>query len=314
MPSPPNIVMNESSGRIWTFAGCDFDELRRELCVQGQPVELEHKPTEVLLQLLKRPGEVFTKEALLDAVWPGLMVVDGSLATAVSKLRRALGDDDSSIIQTVPRVGYRLGVPVQTRAIPVASVAQTSARYEPTRRATGSRRWLTVGVIVLLLCGTGLVLSYRALWSPDSRQAAAVLPLANLSGDASQEYLADGMTEELITELSKVQALKVISRTSVMQYKGVRKSLPQIARELKVDCIVEGSFVKSGARIRVTAQLIRAATDTNLWAETYDRDLQDILILQDELAREISRECGEGESGSPRALFEGTIFLEFEDA
>jgi TolB-like protein/DNA-binding winged helix-turn-helix (wHTH) protein/Flp pilus assembly protein TadD len=294
---PANSAFKESSGRKWTFSGCEFDELRRELRVQGQPVELEHKPIEVLLQLLQRPGEVFTKEALLDSVWPGLMVVDGSLATAVSKLRRALGDEDSSIIQTVPRVGYRLGVPVQTRAIAIASTPRFAEPGARVTTAANSRSRLTVAVIVLLLCGTGVALSYRAFWSPHARQGAAggissvaVLPLANLSGDASQEYLADGMTEELITELSKVQALRVISRTSVMQYKGVPKSLPQIARELKVDCIVEGSFVKSGARIRVTAQLIRASTDTSLWAETYDRGLEDIVILQDELAREISRE------------------------
>jgi TolB-like protein len=118
----------------------------------------------------------------------------------------------------------------------------------------------------------------------------AVLPLTNLSGDPSQDYLADGMTEELITELSKIEALKVISRTSVMQYKGARKPLPAIARELNVDGIVEGAVVRSGNRIRVTAQLIDAKRDAHLWADTYDRDSSDTLNLQREIASQITRE------------------------
>ncbi|MBZ5683341.1 MAG: protein kinase [Acidobacteriia bacterium] len=121
-------------------------------------------------------------------------------------------------------------------------------------------------------------------------QSLAVLPLANLSGDSSEDYFADGMTEALITNLSKIRALKVISRTSVMQYKGARKPLPQIARELGVDGILEGSVQRSGGRVQVTAQLINAATDTHLWAESYERDLQDVLVLQSEVASTVARE------------------------
>ena len=125
---------------------------------------------------------------------------------------------------------------------------------------------------------------------PSSIQSLAVLPLANLSGDSSQDYFADGMTEALITNLSKIRALKVISRTSVMQYKGTRKPLPQIARELGVDGILEGSVQRSGGHVKVTAQLINAATDTHLWAESYERDLQDVLVLQSEVASTVVRE------------------------
>jgi TolB-like protein/DNA-binding winged helix-turn-helix (wHTH) protein/Tfp pilus assembly protein PilF len=278
--------------RCWAFGDCEFDELRRELRVKGHVVEIEPKPVDVLVQLLIHTGHVVTKEDLLESVWPGLMVVDGSLATAVSKLRRALGDDESTVVLTVPRVGYRLGVPVRT---------QTFAAGPPSliaKAAVGKSRrwpWIAAGALVILLIGLGI---YRGVWfsgqkktsTPKRATSLAVLPFVNLSGDPSQEYLADGMTEELITELSKIRALKVISRTSVMQYKGVKKSLPEIARELHVDGVIEGAVLRSGNRVRITTQLVYAATDTQLWAESYERDLGDILTLQKELAREITRE------------------------
>jgi TolB-like protein/DNA-binding winged helix-turn-helix (wHTH) protein len=274
--------------RCWVFGDCEFDELRRELRVKGEVIELEPKPLEVLLQLLLHAGQVVTKEDLLESVWPGLMVVDGSLATAVSKLRKGLGDDESSVLLTVPRVGYRLGVPVQVKPSagpPVKQLATQQAR---------AWIWMAAAILVLLV-SLGI---YKRAWFLGQKQSApprataslAVLPLVNLSGDPAQEYLADGMTEELITELSKIRALKVISRTSVMQYKGAKKTLPEIARELNVDGVVEGSVLRSGNRVRITAQLIYAATDTHLWAESYERDLGDILNMQRELAREIAQE------------------------
>jgi len=284
--------------RCGAFGDCEFDELRRELRVNGEVVELEPKPIEVLHQLLLRAGQVVTKEDLLDSVWPGLMVVDGSLATAVSKLRKALGDDESSLLLTVPRVGYRLGVPVRmtlnTSAAPEVMHPAPPQAHVQLAGVGRMWKWTATAALVLLLVYLGV---YKRAWFSGQRKnvppklmtSLAVLPLVNLSGDASQEYLADGMTEELITELSKIRALKVISRTSVMQYKGVKKTLPEIARELKVDGVVEGA-VFSGNRVRITTQLIYAATDTNLWADSYDRDLGDVLNLQRELARQIARE------------------------
>lgn len=285
---------SEFSDRLWIFAGCEFDELRLELRVHGKPVELELKPLEVLLQLLRHAGEVVTKEELLEAVWPGLMVVDGSLATAVSKLRKALGDDESSVLLTVPRVGYRLAVPVQTKPSAAAAPAVNEPASVQGRPRPPWIRTAAVALVLLLIC-LGI---YKRAWFLGRKESArpglttslAVLPLVNLSGDPAQEYLADGMTEELITELSKIRALKVISRTSVMQYKGVKKTLPEIARELNVDGVVEGAVLRSGNRVRITTQLIYAATDTHLWAESYERDLGDILNLQRELARQIARE------------------------
>jgi TolB-like protein/DNA-binding winged helix-turn-helix (wHTH) protein/Flp pilus assembly protein TadD len=284
----------EFSDQLWHFANCEFDELRLELRVHGKPVELELKPLEVLLQLLRHAGEVVTKEELLEAVWPGLMVVDGSLATAMSKLRKALGDEESSIVLTVPRVGYRLGVPV--RMEPSATAAPAAKRPAVLQaRAHPPWMWMGTAALVFILVSLGI---YKRAWFLGPKESVprrataslAVLPLVNLSGDPAQEYLADGMTEELITELSKIRALKIISRTSVMQYKGVKKTLPEIARELNVDGVVEGAVLRSGNRVRITTQLIYAPTDTHLWAESYERDLGDILNLQRELARQIARE------------------------
>lgn len=279
---------------VWRFAGCEFDPLRRELRVRGAVADVEAKPLEVLHQLLLRAGEVVTKEELLEAVWPGLTVVDGSLATAVSKLRRALGDDD--VIVTLPRIGYRIGVAVARG--PVVPPAQATPQPAPTE-ASGRGRFLkppalaAAAVIVSVAVGIGL---YRTR-TPGSAAAAparitslAVLPLVNMSGDPSQDYLADGMTEALIADLSKIRALRVISRTSVMRYKGVSKPVPEIARDLNVEGIVEGSVVRSGDRVRITAQLIDAATDAHLWSDSYERDLRDILNVQRELARRVSRE------------------------
>jgi len=302
----------EVQARCWAFADCEFDEFRRELRVRGVVTELEPKPVEVLLRLLAQAGQVVTKEDLLDAVWPGTAVVDGSLATAVSKIRRALGDVDSSVLLTVPKVGYRLGVPVNVKLAVLASsstAVQSVAGEERTNvRAPKTSRALDAGVprLSIWFVGLGLIAAlllvavaiFRNSWfapqktsvAPQNMSSVAVLPFLNLSGDSAQEYLADGMTDELIMELSKIGALKVISRTSVMRYKNAKKTLPEIARELHVDGVVEGSVLRSGTHLRLTTELIYAANDTHVWAGSYDRDLGDILGLQRELARQIARE------------------------
>ncbi len=298
----------EVQARCWAFADCEFDEFRRELRVRGVVTELEPKPGEVLLRLLARAGQVVTKEDLLEAVWPGTAVVDGSLATAVSKIRRALGDPDSSVLLTVPKVGYRLGVPVTmkpvTHAISSAAAAQVleaeRGNETPSASDASARRRLNwfVGLSLIGALALVAVAMFRDSWFapskspvvPQSMSSVAVLPFLNLSGDPAQEYLADGMTDELIMELSKIGALKVISRTSAMRYKNAKKTLPEIARELHVDGVVEGSVLRSGSHLRITTQLIYAANDAHVWEGSYDRDLGDILGLQRELARQIARE------------------------
>jgi TolB-like protein/DNA-binding winged helix-turn-helix (wHTH) protein/Tfp pilus assembly protein PilF len=149
--------------------------------------------------------------------------------------------------------------------------------------------------VALLLIASAAVIVYRhfAASAADPSQpirSIAVLPLENLSDDPAQEYFADGMTEALISSLARIRALKVISRTSVMRYKGTRKSLPEIAKELNVDAVIEGTIQRSGGRVRVTAQLIRAATDTHIWANNYERDLTDVLKLQSDVARAVADE------------------------
>ena len=291
--SAPAAPVGSVQARVWRFSNCQFDELRRELRVGGALVEMEAKPLEILRQLLLHPGEVVTKEDLLAAVWPGIMVVDSSLSTAISKLRKAIGNGDSaSVILTVPRIGYRMGVPVvvgedENRA--TAPFVVAPAKATPKHRIIWASTLALTLVALLAAAAVYRWSSARGSTAPRIRSL-AVLPLADMSGDSRQQYLADGMTEELINELSRVQELKVISRTSVMQYKGSNKTLPVIARELNVDAVVEGAVLRSGNRIRVTTELVDARRDTHLWSQSYDRDLADSLNLQRELALEISKQ------------------------
>jgi TolB-like protein/DNA-binding winged helix-turn-helix (wHTH) protein len=267
----------------------------------GTSRQLEPKVMEVLVCLAHHPGETLPKEQLLRTVWPDTFVSDDVLVRSISEIRRAFEDDarESKFIQTIPKRGYRLIAPVQ----PVngnagfAPVSKVPAPREPVFSKGGLRLGVVIGttatVMVLILLALTPTNMLRKLAGKDDLpqiRSLAVLPLQNLSGDPTQEYFADAMTEELITELSRVRALKVISRTSVMGYKKTDKRLPEIARELGVDGIVEGSVLRSGDRVRITAQLIYAPRDTNVWVETYDRNLQDVLSLQSTVASAIADE------------------------
>jgi len=249
----------------------------------------------VLVCLAHHVGEPVTKEELLQAVWPGTFVTDDVLKRSVSELRRVFEDDarKSRVIQTIPKSGYRLMVPVE----PVNDDAQASpapVRYEA---PTASRQWvrpLVVGLAALLI-----VVSFGWYWLRERfRQTSAfphihsiaVLPLENLSRDPTQEYLSDGLTDALITDLAQTGSWRVISRTSSMQYKQTRKSLQEIARELNVDGIIEGTVQRSGDRVRITAQLIHAPEDEHLWASTYERDMQDVFALEREITADIAHE------------------------
>ena len=255
----------------------------------GKSMHVEPKAMHVLVYLAEHAGQVVPKERLIRAVWADTFVTDDVLTRCISELRKAFDDDahESRVIQTIPKGGYRLIAPVQGKT-PTQPVAM------PTR-ASWRRVALVGGIGVVLLTVLVLGLSLRGRRqglvgraNPAPIRSLAVLPLENLSRDPEQEYFADGMTEALITDLSKIGALRVISRTSVMQYKGAKKPLPQIARELNVDGVIEGSVQRSGDRVRITAKLIHAPTDTHLWAESYERDLRDVLALQDDVARAIA--------------------------
>jgi TolB-like protein/DNA-binding winged helix-turn-helix (wHTH) protein/tetratricopeptide (TPR) repeat protein len=249
----------------------------------GRSVRLEPKFMQVLVCLAARAGEVVSKEELLGIVWKDTFVTDDVLTRAISELRRILGDDakQSRLVETVARNGYRIIAPVQP-------VVPDKAPLKPL-----NRKLVAIVVLSLLMCAT-----LGALYHRFSRRRAmaarvrslAVLPLENLSHDPEQEYFADGMTEALIDDLSKIEALRVISRTSVMQYKATRKSLPEIARELSVDAIVEGSVQRSGDRVRISAELIEGDNDAHLWARRFDRDLSNVLLLESEVAQAVAAE------------------------
>jgi TolB-like protein/DNA-binding winged helix-turn-helix (wHTH) protein len=280
------------SPRRISFRKFELDLASGELYKDGQKVPLPPKAFEVLRALVEHPGEVVTRDDLRAGLWPADTFVEfeDSLNHAVNRLRRVLGDsaEDPQFIETLPRFGYRF-------------IAPTSGNDAPEVPPKPRRRFLVPllvsalalsAVIAVLLAYDVGGLRRRLMGRPadPAIRSLAVLPLSNLTGDPQQEYFADGMTDALITDLAKIHGVKVISRTSVMQFKNVQKPLPEIARALGVDGIVEGSVQRSGERVRVTAQLIRAATDTHLWSESYERDTRDVLSLQGEIARDVARE------------------------
>jgi TolB-like protein/DNA-binding winged helix-turn-helix (wHTH) protein/tetratricopeptide (TPR) repeat protein len=266
----------------------------------GTTAHLEPKVMQVLVCLAEQPGEPVTKEQLLHTVWPDTFVSDDVLTRSISELRRVFVDDakDSHFIQTIPKRGYRLIAPVVwvggvSPATPAKPPLPGQIPESPRQGRIRIFAFVAGAILFLALLARFKVIDIPGWLPARSRppiQSLAVLPLQNLSGDPSQEYFADAMTEELITELSRISALKVISRTSIMRYKNADKGLPQIAHELGVDGIVEGSVLRSGGRVRVTAQLIYAPKDTNVWVQTYDRDLQDVLTLQATVASSIAEE------------------------
>jgi TolB-like protein len=259
-------------------------------------MRLQDKPLQILALLLEHPGEVVTREELQTRLWTDGIVVDfeHSINTAVKRLREALGDDAEQprFIETLPRHGYRFIAPVETIVPSVGAVREPPLRTPWVVAVAGGLVVAVVGVLFALNVAGLRERVLRAVGAvrepPLQIQSIAVLPFDNLSHDPEQEYFADGMTEELITNLGKISALRVISRTSVMQYKGTKKPLPQIARELNVDAIVEGTVQRSENRVRITANLLHAPTDRHLWAERYERDLRDVLSWQDEVARAIT--------------------------
>ena len=290
--------------RVLRFDNFELDLRAGELRKGGVKLRLQGQPIQVLAALLNSAGELVTREELRAQVWPAETFVDfdHSLHNAIARLREALGDSAGTprYIETLPRRGYRfmgtvgrIGPEEPLPSAPNAASTSPSleARVVPVR--SKSRTVVITALLMTVAIAAILVLiptlSHRAAATPLVRSI-AVLPLANFSGDPAQEYFVDGMTDELITDLAKIGALRVISRTSVMRYKGTKKGLAEIARELNVDGIVEGSVMRSGQRVRITAQLLYGPTDKHLWADTYDRDLGDVLTLQSDVARAIAQQ------------------------
>ncbi len=305
-----------SSGHV-RFGVFEADLSAGELRKHGLKIKLQDQPFQILALLLQRPGELLTREELREKLWPGDTFVDfdHGLNNAMNRLREALGDaaDTPRYIETLPRRGYRFIAQVDNAApsgisAPAIPASPTEPALAPTGEKAaqhaaliGSRRllarfWLpssalALGLAALLLVNPGR-LRQRLLGgtAPARIRSIAVLPLENLTGDSSQEYFVDGMTDALTTELAQIGALRVISRTSAMQYKGTKRTLPQIAKELNVDAVVEGTVARYGNRVRLNAQLVYAPVERHLWAKPYERDAGDIFTLQSELARDVVRE------------------------
>jgi TolB-like protein/DNA-binding winged helix-turn-helix (wHTH) protein/Flp pilus assembly protein TadD len=285
--------------RLLRFGQFELDLGTGEMHKEGKRIKLQEQPCQVLALLIEHAGELVSREELRKKLWPNDTFVDfdHGVNIAVNKLRDALGDSPEKprFIETLPRRGYRFIASVSTSKTSTNGMPSTHVSSFPAGR-TGSasitwRRALLPGLLVLSLV---VLLSFfryrRGSIAENNIRSLAVLPLENLSRDPAQDYFADGMTDELITSLAKLQTLKVISRSSVMRYKGTNKSLPEMARELNVDGIVEGTVLRSGNRVRITAQLIRAATDQHLWAQSYEGNMEDVLRLQDDVAQAVAAE------------------------
>jgi TolB-like protein/DNA-binding winged helix-turn-helix (wHTH) protein/Flp pilus assembly protein TadD len=285
-------------------------QLRRSGCL----LKLERIPMDLLLLLVEQRGQLVTRGQIIERVWGKdvFLDTDNSINAAIRKIRQVLKDDPEQprFVQTVTGRGYRFIAPVAQTVTPSASpnsaarqpapvqdlrgievpddrVAPALFSPQPQVRKKTLRRYLISSLVLLATLSMAIAYS-RFRHPPSAIHSLAVLPLKNLSGDPNQEYLADGMTEALVGRLANIRDLRVVSRTSVMQFKDTHLSIPQIAGTLQVDALVEGSVIRDGDRIRVTAQLIRGATDDHFWSETYDRELRDVLALESEVAQSIA--------------------------
>ncbi len=282
-------------GDVYKFGQFKADASRGELEKAGTKIRLQEKPFRVLMILLENADQVVSREELRNRLWPADTFVefDDGLNAAVKKLRIALGDspDQPRFVETVPRRGYRFIAPVKREAVQVAPEATAQATANISQpKPSYSRIWTTAAVVAGLCIVIATSYALRLHSGSTNRQirSVAVLPLENLSHDEEQAFFADGITDELITDLAKTGALRVISRTSVMHYKDSRKSVPEIARELNVDAVVEGTVSRSDSRVLIRAQLIKAEPEEHIWAESYDRPRGDLVELQGELARDIA--------------------------
>lgn len=301
----------------------ELDLTARRLSRGNRALKLERIPLEIMVLLIERWGETVPREEIVTRVWGkgAFLDTDNSIRGAIRKIRHVLKDDAEQphFIQTVTGEGYRFIAPLlaQEDAQKEEGVAdplfaeirgvETPTNVDLVHRAGNSRarRGLFLTVIaglVLLAITFAIFRHFQTVATVPKIKSVAVLPMKNLSGDSAQEYLADGITEELIGRLAAIHGLRVISRTSAMQFKDTRLSVPEIAKALNVDALVEGSVIRDGDHVRVHAQLIRAATDEHFWSEEYDRELKDVLTLQSDMAEAIAERVEVSITRQERAL------------
>jgi TolB-like protein/DNA-binding winged helix-turn-helix (wHTH) protein/Tfp pilus assembly protein PilF len=320
----------ETPSLIFRFGPFEAKPRAQELSKHGTPLRLRGQPFAILDLLLNRAGEVVTREEIKQKLWPADTFVDfeHGLNTSIKKLRQALCDSatEPRYIETIPRLGYRFIAPVEaleeTKAKKPTAVAETMTEEgspDPVSLAGAerSRLHLFLAPAALVLAAAALVFNLAGMRTrlfalfrstknasvavasaPKPLHSIAVLPLQNLSNNADEDYFADGMTDELTTDLAQFGNLRVISRTSAMHYRGASKTAPEIGRELGVDTLIEGTVQRVGGRVRIRVQLIDSASDRHLWARSYDHDLKDVLVLQSSAARDIAEEV-QGKVGSP---------------
>ncbi|MGA7683982.1 MAG: winged helix-turn-helix domain-containing protein [Terriglobales bacterium] len=313
--------MSNAVKHLYEFGPFQLDSGERVLRRGQDRIDLPPRVFDTLVALAESDGRLLTKDELMDRVWPDSAVEENNLTQAIYLLRRLLqdGENGNRYIETVPKRGYRFVATVRETSKdasgPHSAVADAAESADLAQRPSASQastpaaspvsistasshsgwhRALPAILIIGLVLALAAALTYLALPRLRSHQLAAhphalaVLPLQNLSKDAGQDYFVDGFTEELVTDIAQIRSLRVISRTSTMVYKGTKKPLPEIARELHVDLILEGSVIRDGNRVRVTAQLINAPTDTHLWAQTYESTINDILDIQSQISRSIA--------------------------
>jgi TolB-like protein/DNA-binding winged helix-turn-helix (wHTH) protein/Tfp pilus assembly protein PilF len=291
-------VTADASGKLRCFGPFRLNVETGELWKRGTKIRLQGQALQILLCLLEEPGRFRTREELRSRLWPNGTFVDfdHSLNVAVNRLRERLEDsaENPHYIETVPGVGYRFLVPVETAQAPASE--SRKGRQEPAAEPAGGKRRIA-GLAMASSCMVLAAAVGGLIWNRFAHPAAetkgpqidsiAVLPLASLGRDGGDEYFADGMTEELITELARMGSFRVISRTSIMRYKRTVRPLPEIGHELNVKALVEGTVRRSGDRVRITVQLIRTSPEQHIWADAFEGDIRDVLNLQRDVARDI---------------------------
>ena len=356
----PLMTTSDRTPGWYRFGLFEVDERRGEIRKRGTRIRLRGRPFDILLILLERPGDLISRDELRSRLWTADTFVDfdHGVNTAVNRLREVLGDaaDNPRFIETVPRKGYRFIAPVDVlpvreplpgpaTTVPPAPAESTfappgqdqptvsplpvpavpiAASGVPTRSL--SRPWIGASIAIAIVAITAIAVWLRpAPATPATgpvKMRLAVLPFENLSGDPEQDFFSDGFTEELITELGALQPdrLGVIARTTSMRYKGLNKDVGQIRAELGVDYVLEGSVRRAGDRLRITAQLADAKTQTHLWAENYDRKVSDVIGIQTDVAMAIAKSLAPTLStrgaldGRPAPSFAAYEYTRYADA